>query len=71
MSAPGSCRWILKGVLVAGKRHDGKAWGRNQEEAVRHFAARTARDQHVDIAAAIMTAVRDPWKTAEVDTSEN
>lgn len=69
-SRPGECRWVLQGVLVAGRRLDGKARGRTPEEAVRHFAARNARDLHVDIAAAIATAVRDPYKKVEPDLSE-
>lgn len=66
---PGECRWILKGVLVAGRRVDGKARGRTPEEAVRHLAARTARELKVDIPTAIATAVRDPYKKAEPDLS--
>jgi hypothetical protein len=64
---PGLCKWALRDVLIAGKRHHGSAWGKTPEEAVRHFAARTARELKVDIAAAIAAAVRDPYKHVEPD----
>lgn len=64
--APGSCRWELSNVLIAGRRLDGHAWGHDAAEAVRHFAAVQARELHVDVATAIATATRDPLKKVSV-----
>ncbi len=69
MSSPkntaGYCRWNLKGVLIAGRRLDGDAWGRNPAEAVRRFAARKAHELHVDTGTAIAVATRDVFKKVE------
>lgn len=64
--APGSCRWQLTNVLIAGRRLDGHAWGRDAAEATRHFAAAQARELRVDIPTAIATAARDPLKKVVV-----
>jgi hypothetical protein len=62
-------RWKISNVLVAGRRVSGEAWGRDPAEAVRRFAARTAHDLRVDVAAAIAGAARDTLKKVEVLTS--
>lgn len=67
---PGYCRWVLRGVLIAGRRLDGKAGGVTPDEAVRHFAARTARELKVDVATAIASAIKDPLKKVEPDMED-
>lgn len=68
MSAPGAkayCRFRITGVLIAGRRHDGEAWGLNPAEAVRRFAAKKAAELKCDKSAAIATATRDTLKKVE------
>lgn len=65
MSQPGSCWWKLTNVLIAGRRLEGKASGRDPVDAVRHFAAKKARELKVDVAAAIAGAIHDPLKKIE------
>lgn len=59
------CGWRLTNVLIAGRRYDGTAGGRDAAEAVRHFAARRARELKVDISTAIATATQDRLKKVE------
>lgn len=62
----GGSRWLLKNVLIAGRRHDGHANGRTPDEAVRHFAAVRARELGADVATAIATATHDRLKKVEI-----
>ncbi len=59
------CKWILRNVLIAGRRLDGESTAPDPETAVRHFAARKARELKVDLPTAIATAVNDPYKKVE------
>jgi len=64
------CRWTLSNVLVAGRRLNGEAWGKDESEAVRRFAARNARDLHVDVSAAVAGALRDHFRRVTPKTGE-
>lgn len=65
MNTRPTCKWILRGVLIAGRRLDGESTAADPTTAVRHFAARMARELKVDVPSAIATAVRDPYKKVE------
>jgi len=52
----------FENVLIAGRRVDGSADGRTEDEALRAFAATVARDLRVDVAMAIAQARADKRK---------
>ena len=68
MNSRPTCKWILRGVLVAGKRCDGETMAPDARTAVVHLAARLARERKVDIAAAVRGALEDPYKKVEAST---
>lgn len=53
------CKWRVENLLVAGRRVCGETWAETPEAAVRNVAARTARELHADVSAAVAGAIRD------------
>ncbi len=68
MNTRPQCKWILRSVLIAGRRLDGESTAADPVTAVRHFAARKAKELKVDVSTAIATAVQDPYKKVEAST---